>query len=352
MITNWKQLRGHHEQRALFERSRAAGRLSHAYMLCGPDGIGKYQFARLLAQSMFCRQSTPEKLEACGECRACKGFLAGSWPDYIELRRPDGKSDIPIDLLIGDKERRGREGLCYELSMAPQASDRRVAVIDEAHYLNAAGANALLKTLEEPPSAALILLICRSVDSMIPTIRSRSQVIRFFPLSESDVASVLVESEMEPDAAKAREIAAMADGSLTMAHQLMNETLRSLKDAIFREMVRLEEIKPLVIAGLIADQLDQISKNTEEERRNALWLLRFVVDFLQKRLRSLTSGDFTDPLLKRFGVRDGVDLLASLLQRVHVAVHQIEGNAAVRLVLEAMFDELARQIRLGPPASR
>jgi DNA polymerase-3 subunit delta' len=66
-------------------RSVQRGRLSHAYVLAGSDGIGKRKFARLLAQSMFCRERKPDEIDACGECRACRSFIAGTWPDYIEI---------------------------------------------------------------------------------------------------------------------------------------------------------------------------------------------------------------------------------------------------------------------------
>ena len=352
MLESWEQLRGHAEQRALFQRSRAHNRLSHAYVFCGPDGIGKRQFAGLLAQSLFCRSNSPDELNVCGTCRACRGFMAGSWPDFLEVRRPEGKSAIPIDLLVGADDRRGREGLCYELSMSPQASDRRIAIINDAHFLQADGANAILKTLEEPPAAALIILICRDVDSLLPTIRSRCQVIRFFPLPDSDVASILRHEGLVTDDSEATVIASMAEGSLTTAQQLLNPDLRKLKETMSEQLQRLEKMEPLVIAHRMADELERLSSNTEEQRQNAQWLLRFVADFLRFRLRKLTDGDLSDPLMLRLGVREGVDLLGPLLDRVVAATRQIEANSPVRLVLEAFFDQFARDIRMGPISSR
>ena len=114
MTSAWQSLKGHQEQRALFARSLARGRLSHAYVLTGPDGIGKRKFARLLAQSMFCREHAEGEIEACGECRACRGFVAGNWPDFMEIGLPAGKTEIPISLILGDADKRGREGLCYD----------------------------------------------------------------------------------------------------------------------------------------------------------------------------------------------------------------------------------------------
>ena len=111
-------------------------------------------------------------------------------------------------------------------------------------------------------------------------------------------------------------------------------------------------MKPVEVSKQITDELERISSGADEQRRNGQWLLRFVAEVLNGRLRRLTSGDFSDPLLKRFGVRNGVDMLAPLLDRVIAAAHQIEGNSPVRLVLEAMFDDIARQLRLGPISAR
>lgn len=348
----WDALKGHQEQRALFERSVQRGRLSHAYVLAGSDGIGKRKFARLLAQSMFCRERKPDEIDACGECRACRSFIAGTWPDYIEIGLPAGKSVIPIELIAGDSDKRGREGLCFELSMSPQASDRRVAIINDAHRMNAEGANSLLKTLEEPPSQALILLVCDNPDSLLPTIRSRCQVVRFFPLTETDVKDILIAEEMVESPEEAATIAAMAEGSITLAAQLLNPDLRQLRQLISQQLDQLENMKPVEVSKQVTDELERISSGADEQRRNGQWLLRFVAEVLNGRLRRLTSGDFSDPLLKRFGVRNGVDMLAPLLDRVISAAHQIEGNSPVRLVLEAMFDDIARQLRLGPISAR
>lgn len=352
MTSAWQTLRGHQEQRALFERSMQRGRLSHAYVLTGPEGIGKRKFARLLAQSMFCRDRQPDQIEACGECRACRSFNAGTWPDFIEIGLPSGKTEIPIALIIGEPEKRGREGLCFELAMAAQASERRVALIDDAHRLNAEGANALLKTLEEPPANALILLICDNPDSLLPTIRSRCQVVRFFPLTESDVRDVLLTEQLTESSEEATTVAAMAEGSIALAQQLLNPDLRQLRELVSRQLDELDQMKPLEVSRQVADELERISSGTEDQRRNGRWLLRFIAEVLNARLRRLMSGDFSDPLLQRFGIRSGVDLLAPLLDRVITASHHIEGNSPVRLVLEAMFDDIARQMRMGPLSAR
>jgi DNA polymerase-3 subunit delta' len=348
----WDNLKGHTHARELFRRSIAQGRLSHAYLLAGPDGIGKRLFARLLAQSLFCRETDDADVDACGTCRACRGFAAGTWPDYLEIRRPQGKAVIPVSLLIGDEARRGREGLCYELSMTPQSSERRIAVINDAHCLNDEGANAILKTLEEPPARSLILLVCDHADSLLPTIRSRCQVVRFFPLPTEDVAELLLRQELLADADEAAEVAAMAEGSMTLAAQLIDPELRALRDLVTSQLAELEHMQPWTLSKQLSERLDAISSGGDELRRNAQWLLRFVAQFISRRVRTLAAGDFSDPLTSKWGIRMGVDVLAPTLQSVGHASRRIEGNSPVALVLEAMFDEIARTFRTKPISAR
>jgi len=345
MIANWEQLKGHDEQRDLFRRSLQRNRLSHAYVLAGPQGIGKRQFARLLAKSVFCRNHELEELEVCGDCRACRGFEVNTWPDYIEVGVPEGKNAIPISAIVGEDTKRGREGLCYELSMSPQASDRRVAVINDAGQMTPEGANALLKTLEEPPADSLILLVCDNPDTLLPTIRSRCQIVRFFPLPRADVQNILLTEELVENEADAQAVAALCEGSLETARQLLSPDLRKLKSAVAKHLQQMETMKPLQVASTVVNGIEKMSSSTADQRQNAQWLLRFVTDAIRDRLLGLSRGDLSDPLTQRLGARSGVDLLGPMLDRTMEASRQIDSSAPVRLALEALFDDIARMFR-------
>ena len=117
----WENILGHHQQREMIRRSLERNRLSHAYLLIGPEGIGKKKLARAVAMSLLCETVPDSKLDACGECRNCKRMKAGTHPDYYEVGRPEGKREIPIEVFAGSKEKRGREGLCFEMSLKPMA---------------------------------------------------------------------------------------------------------------------------------------------------------------------------------------------------------------------------------------
>ena len=180
MTTLLSQIRGHESARERFRKSLEAGRLASTFLFVGPQGIGKRGFALGLAQALLCaRTRADDPLEACGACESCRLMAAGTHPDLIRIERPEGKSFIPVELLIGSQEKRMREGLCHEIAMKPFLGGRKVAIIDDADFLNVEGANALLKTLEEPPPRCVMILIGMSAARQLPTIRSRCQIVRF-----------------------------------------------------------------------------------------------------------------------------------------------------------------------------
>ena len=155
-------------------QSRAArGAMPHALLLCGPAGLGKRAFLQRFARGLLCER--PQQGEACGQCRACLLLAAGTHPDFVSLSfglRKDGvqRSEIVVDQI--------RE-LSARLAMASQFGGWQVVVIDPADAMNAAAANALLKTLEEPSPQTLLLLVADAPWRLPQTIRSRCQRIGF-----------------------------------------------------------------------------------------------------------------------------------------------------------------------------
>lgn len=207
----------HEEVYRRFRRTLAHHRLASTYLFVGPDGVGKRSFARLLTAALLCKGAPDADLSPCGHCESCRLLAAGNHPDVIQVARPDGKSVLPIDLFIGDKEHRNQEGLCHEIALKPFLGDRRVAIIDDADDLNVESANCLLKTLEEPPPRSLLILVGRSLSRQLPTIRSRCQVVRFGPLAEATVARVLRDEGLLEEGEDADRLAAAGGGSVSRA---------------------------------------------------------------------------------------------------------------------------------------
>jgi DNA polymerase-3 subunit delta' len=342
----WSTLRGHAAQVDMFRRAVQRGRAAHAYVLVGPDGVGKRYVARGIAQSLFCERIPDAQLDACGECPACKQVRAGTHPDLLTVACPEGKRELPIELIAGSTENRGREGLCRDLALRPMSATRRIALIDDADTMNEESANALLKTLEEPPPGSILFLISPSLDALLPTIRSRCQPLHFAALSERDVAELLVELGLEADPAAARLVAALSEGSLATARQLLDPELRKLRDALYEHFAA-AEFRSLETAAALVALIEELGSDSASHRRHAAWLLRFAVSWCREGLRQLAAGDVADAGVQTLVARCGdpleaADRLAAALDRCVLADLHLQQIMPVPLCLEGLCDDLAR----------
>lgn len=347
----WDRIRGHRDRVEWFRRTMRRGRLSQAYVFAGPDGIGKRLFAKTLAQCLFCQRHANEELLACGECSGCKLVLRGSHPDLHEVSRKSGKAEFTIDLLLGPPDNRGREGLCYELSRLPMVADRKIAILDDAASMNTESANAFLKTLEEPPPKALIILIADNLDALLPTIRSRCQTVRFDPLPVQDVADILLQQELVTDRAEATTLAEVSGGSLTTATQLLEPELRALRDLLYSQLAG--AIDAPVLAEKLVSGIESLGGDTANQRRNAMWLVRFALEFFRAAALHLSHQPqgATIPAAVSFANRfdansaEDLEFVAKLFDRVAETEQQIESNVTVPRCLEVLCEDLARKLR-------
>lgn len=152
-----------------------SGRMAHAYLFCGPRGVGKTTAARVLAKTINCLNLQPSG-EACNECESCKAFNEGRSFNIFELDAASNNSVEDIRTLI------------EQVSIAPVLGRYKVYIIDEVHMLSQAAFNAFLKTLEEPPSYAIFILATTEKHKILPTILSRCQIYDFKRITVSDIA--------------------------------------------------------------------------------------------------------------------------------------------------------------------
>lgn len=155
-----------------------SGRMAHAYLFCGPRGVGKTTAARVLAKTINCLNLQPNG-EACNECESCKAFNEGRSFNIFELDAASNNSVEDIRTLI------------EQVSIAPVLGRYKVYIIDEVHMLSQAAFNAFLKTLEEPPSYAIFILATTEKHKILPTILSRCQIYDFKRITVSDIAQHL-----------------------------------------------------------------------------------------------------------------------------------------------------------------
>lgn len=349
----WSSLLGHETQKEMFRRTIRRKRLSQAYLFVGPEGIGKQQFARRLAQALLCHHVGSDPLEPCGECAGCKPFLAGSNPDFIYVGCPEGKRELPIELIAGSKERRGQEGLCHDLSLAPLPGSRKVAIVDHADTMNEACANSFLKTLEEPPDRAVLILIASNLDALLPTIRSRCQLVRFSPLQTPEIEKLLVDQDLVQSDEDARFASILSEGSLSTAKQLLEPELRALRSLLHSTLVQ-PSFSGFNLSKQLLEGIGKISTETPVQRIYAQWLIRFSVDLFREALLGIRDSEeeleCSIPeaaiLTSRLAdVPDSIELLSSVIDRAIDASINIDQNVAVPITLESMLDEIARKLR-------
>lgn len=241
------ELQGHEVAEQAFEATRARGRLHHAWLLTGPEGAGKATFAYRAARRLLGAPADPAYgvLGASPDHPVSRQVMARSHPDLMVLERigEDGKlrKVIPVD----DVRR-----LAEFFSKSPASAPHRVAIIDAADDLNNAAANALLKTLEEPPPKGVLLMVSHAPGRLIATIRSRCRRLAFAPLS-IEQAAAFVEARAGVNEEDALRLATMAGGAPGKALALGEANAIAMDDAardLLADLPRLDEARALSIA--------------------------------------------------------------------------------------------------------
>jgi len=281
----WQDIEGHDAIVERFRATLACGRLASTYLFVGPDGVGKRLFALRLAQSLLCDAATEADLNACGQCDTCRQVSAGTHPDVIQVSRPADKNVLPVELFIGDHEHRMQHGLCHDIALRPFSGRRKIAVIDDADLLNQEAANALLKTLEEPPPGALLILIGTSASRQLPTIRSRSQIVRFQPLEGSVIADWLLRNEVVADRPQAETLAELADGSLAAAVELAESELYTFRDQLI-EHLSAPVMDSARTAQMVSEFVDAAGREASDRRGRLRQVIAVAAEYYRHLMRT------------------------------------------------------------------
>jgi DNA polymerase-3 subunit delta' len=310
----WEGILGHDLIAKQFASAEAAGRIAGSYLFIGQEGVGKATFARSLIMALACQHST-DQLEACRKCVSCVQALAGTHPDIDIVQKPAERTTIPLESLIGSSDQKLRAGLCWRLLLRPQLASRKFAVLLDADHLSEEAANCLLKTLEEPPPGAVLILVGTTLERQLPTIRSRCQVIRFPQLTDTMIKEILqleeIQNGQEIEESTLTEIARVAQGSLSKARLFLDQELASFRSRLFKMLAE----RPLRGVNLTRETIGIVeAAGKEPSLRRAR--LRLVLD--------LSIDFFRAKLYQMHGVRNPVDeILASTIDTWNASPEQI-----------------------------
>ena len=237
-----------------------ANNISHAYLFSGPRGSGKTTIARLFAKSINCAK--PNGFEPCNECSSCLEIMQSRSMDLIEI---DAASHRGIDDV-----RELREGIRF----APVKSKYKILIIDECHQLSKDAANALLKTLEEPPSHAVFLLATTEAHKMIPTILSRCQRFDFKRLQIFEIIKklefILKKENVKFDSSALPLIALNSRGSFRDAESLLDQCISFSGEGGTLKTDNIKELLGIVEAGQVAQFVDFLTAKNAKDSVSAL----------------------------------------------------------------------------------
>lgn len=319
-----ERLPWHQELWSRLRQRRAAGRLPHALLLAGPAGLGKGRFARRLARTLLCQQPD-EADEACGRCRSCRLFQAGTHPDYCVARPEEESRTIKVDQI---------RGLCAFLGFTAHQGGYKIALVEPADRLNLNAANSLLKTLEEPPGDGLLLLVSSRPSQLPATVRSRCQKVDF-AAPPATVARAWLAARIEGDPPP--------ELALEVAHGAPLAALAEADGDRWRRRCALFDCYQAVLAG-DADPIRAAETWTQgDPLENLRWLIGWHTDLIRLKMDSdpprLSHPDLR-PALRRWADRGTPRALFERLDAT-VRLHGLCSTTQVNipLLLEAFFSE-------------
>ena len=318
------EILGHDRIIEVLRRSLRGGKTAHSYLFEGVAGCGRKKTALSLVQALFCTTTTDD---ACGVCSSCRKIDGGNHPDIHQIAPLPDKRDISIEQL--------RE-MQHILSLRPYEAPRKVCIIDPAERMSVNAANSLLKTLEEPPGNALIILLTENAGMLLPTVRSRCQLIRFAPLSPEHLLLLLERSGMAPETAAL--VAPMSGGSLQRALELDNEALAARREAVLTRVAQLN----IQQIATVFDAAEELSGNRDATLELLDMLLSFFRDVVH-------LGTGSVEIVNR-SVRDAIETIAAkrsfprnleLLESIYETRRDVQRNANPKLALDHLFLTMA-----------
>lgn len=361
------------------QRALALGRVPHAYVLHGPDGVGKEMFAAAVAQLLLCelpkecaldeREAADVGIDqlrtACGDCDDCRMIRAGTHPDlhliYRQLNRdhPDPLVrkrkglDLGVDVL--------RHFLMDKVYLTPARGRAKVFVVREADRITTQAQNALLKTLEEPPGTTYLMLLVRSLDRMLPTTLSRCQLLEFAALPTAFVQSTLRTVRHDLSDEQVTWYASFAEGSVGRALSAADDDLIAVNQRVVDHLIHLHETRGDVIAAAWTEQAKALGSvfrkrdpeitDTEATRRGLLTIFHLAANWFADVLRvsscdeaaSIVNASFVEEL-ERAGQQVDTEAAAERINRIASAERNLHLNANTQLVVEALVGELAEPV--------
>jgi DNA polymerase-3 subunit delta' len=325
---NWN-LFGHEWAVDMLKKHVAKGTTRHAYLFCGPPGLGRRTLALRFAQALNCQNPVDAGIP-CGQCRDCKQIASMQHADLTVLQADSEGGVLKVDQ-IRDTRR--------IMNLKPYQSKYRVAIFLRFQEANDNAANALLKTLEEAPSYAVLILTADNPEQLLPTIVSRCEVLRLRPLPIEEVRKDLESRGVESD--RARLIAHISGGRPGYARRLIESD-----SLLEKREERLNDLLTLLPASRVEKfkYADQLSKEKDSMRQTILFWLSYWRDVMLRTAQAEAPLVNVDRNVEIEELAGRLDLSAarSVVGKLENALEKMERNVNPRLLAEVLLLDLPK----------
>lgn len=253
----FEKIIGNEDAKNYFKKAVEEKQLSHSYIFEGAYGVGKNTFALELAKFILCEEKEGDK--PCNECKSCSMINASTHPDVIHIEK-----DTKIT-----KVETIRENIVREMDIKPYQSDYKIIIVKAADSMSIQGQNAMLKTIEEPPSYGIIILVCENLASLLPTIKSRCIVVRFNPIDKEQMRRYLQSKGINGIQQEVFE--QISNGSIGVINDILqDETYLEIRKQSINYLSRLEKAQIMEIYEIVKEITDD---KENIERLLEFWLL-------------------------------------------------------------------------------
>jgi DNA polymerase-3 subunit delta' len=320
----FKDVVGHRDIIQYIQDAVQQNKVSHAYILNGQRGSGKKMLAKLFAMTLQCESN---KSDPCGECRSCIQANNGNQPDIITV-----KHEKPASISVDDI----RTQVNGDIMIKPYSSPYKVYIIPEADLLTVQAQNALLKTIEEPPEYAVILLLTENADSLLPTIRSRCVMLKLRNIKDKLVTKYLIEHLQIPDY-QAEICAAFAQGNVGRAIMLArSEDFNEIKNDVVQLMKYIGQMELSEIVSAIKNITKYKLEVTDYLDLMTIWY-RDVL--LYKATKDVNGVVFSDEIkfIKEKATKSSYEGIEIILESIEKAKTRLKANVNFELVMELLL---------------
>lgn len=315
---------GHEHLVEHLQSAIAMGKVSHAYIFDGEKGAGKNFLADIFASALQCES---KEQKPCGVCTSCKQAEGRNHPDIIRVTH-EKPNTISVDDI--------RQQLCSDVLIKPYKGPYKVYIVDEAEKLNVQAQNALLKTIEEPPAYAVILLLTTNAESFLPTILSRCVTLHLKPTKDSQVRKYLMEQVKIPDY-QADICVAFAQGNIGKARRLaLSEEFGQMKDHAIHLVKYIQEME-------ISELIDSMEKLTEFKTDISDYLDLLMVWYrdvlLYKATWNPSSIVFSDEIhtIRKMATQSSYEGIEKILNALDKAKSRLAANVNFNLTMELLL---------------